>query len=170
MAKLVFVFMVMALASVAHAAESIGTLKSVSGIISISSKNAMSRAVEGTSVDDGSAILVASDAQATLVLASGCSVPLTASQYLVVDSTLPCNQLQASVKQLFPAYRVAQAGGTLPPAVGGGNRPGETPARPGPASPTRTTGSGLWGAAGAIGLGIAAIASGSGGTPPVSPQ
>lgn len=162
--------MVLALASVAHAAESIGTLKNVSGVISISSKNTMSRAVEGIDVDDGSTILVASDAKATLVLASGCSVPLTASQHLVVDSQLPCSQIQASVKQLFPPYHVAQAGGTTPPAVRRAGGAVETPTGSGPAARPFTTGPGLMGVAGAIGLAIAATASGSGGTSPVSPQ
>lgn len=96
----------------------IGVLQGVSGTVSVSGKNVVSRATTGTPVYDGSAILVSSSGKATLVLNSGCAVSLGANQHLSVSAKLPCEQMSASVKHLFPAYKVAQApigGGTTPP-------------------------------------------------------
>lgn len=100
------------------AQDAIGVLQGVSGTVSLSGKNVVSRATTGTPVYDGSAILVSSSGKATLVLNSGCSVSLGANQHLSVSAKLPCEQMTASVKHLFPAYQVAQApigSGITPP-------------------------------------------------------
>lgn len=147
----------------AHAADPVGVLKNVSGTVSVSGKGFMTRAAEGTPITSGSSVLVASNGKATLVLNSGCSIPLAASQHVVVDAKLPCEQIQASVKQLFPAYRVAQAGigQGLPGAAGGGAGAGATggagPAGAGAAGAGAAGGAGA-AAAGAAGAGAAGAA------------
>jgi hypothetical protein len=103
----------------------IGVLQGVSGTVSVSGKNVVSRATTGTPVYEGSAILVSSSGKATLVLNSGCAVSLGANQHLSVSAKLPCEQMSASVKHLFPAYKVAQA------PIGGGTTPPPPPPAPG---------------------------------------
>lgn len=108
-----------AIASTAFAAQAqkpIGMLQDVSGTVSVSGKSVVSRAVSGTPINDGSSILVSSSGKATLVLQNGCSISLGANQHLTVDAKTPCELVTASVKHLFPAYKVAQAPlGSLPP-------------------------------------------------------
>lgn len=138
--------------ALAHAAEPLGTLNDVSGVVSVSGSGLVSRAKDGTPVYAGSSVLVASNGKATLMLNNGCTIRMAASQHLVVDAKLPCDQMQASVKQLFPAYRVAQAGiaSGLPGAAGSGAGAGA--AGTGAAS----AGAAGAGAAGAAGTGAAA--------------
>ena len=111
--------LLVALASSALAAQAqqpIGTLQDVSGAVSVSGKSVVSRAANGTPIADGASILVSSSGNATLILQTGCSVNLGANQHLTVSAKMPCEQMTASVKHLFPAYKVAQAPiGSLPP-------------------------------------------------------
>lgn len=100
------------------AQDAIGVLQGVSGTVSLSGKNVVSRVTSGAAVYEGSAILVSSSGKATLVLNSGCTVSLGANQHLSVNAKVPCGQMSASVKHLFPAYQVAQApigSGITPP-------------------------------------------------------
>lgn len=103
----------------AGAAEpAVGTIEDVQGAVTVASTQAVKRAASGMPVTNGTSILVASDGGATLVLNSGCVIGLAANQHVTVNSGLKCKELQASVKQLFPAYKVAQAplgGGITPP-------------------------------------------------------
>ena len=117
MKKLAVLVAVGSLAAAASAQETIGTLQGVTGAVSISGKNIVSRAKDGASLTEGAAVLVSSTGKATIVLKNGCTVSLGANQHLTVNSKLPCEQISASVKHLFPAYQVAQApiGGGLPP-------------------------------------------------------
>ena len=109
MKKLAVFFVVASLAAAASAQETVGTLQGVSGVVSISGKNIVSRAKDGVIVTEGASVLVSSTGKATLVLKNGCTVSLGANQHLTVNSKLPCEQMSASVKHLFPAYQVAQA-------------------------------------------------------------
>ena len=109
MKKLAVLFVVGSLATAASAQETVGTLQGVSGAVSISGKNIVSRAKDGVSVTEGASVLVSSTGKATLALKNGCTVSLGANQHLTVNSKLPCDQMTASVKHLFPAYQVAQA-------------------------------------------------------------
>ena len=118
--------LLVALASSALAAQAqqpIGTLQDVSGAVSVSGKSVVSRAANGTPIADGASILVSSSGKATLILQTGCSVNLGANQHLTVSAKMPCEQMTASVKHLFPAYKVAQAPiGSLPPPPSDENR------------------------------------------------
>ena len=109
MKKLAVLFVAGSLATAASAQETVGTLQGVSGAVSISGKNIVSRAKDGVSVTEGASVLVSSTGKATLALKNGCTVSLGANQHLTVNSKLPCDQMTASVKHLFPAYQVAQA-------------------------------------------------------------
>ena len=109
MKKLAVLFVVGSLATAASAQETVGTLQGVSGAVSISGKNIVSRAKDGVSVTEGASVLVSSTGKATLALKNGCTVSLGANQHLTVNSKLPCDQMTASVKHLFPAYQVAAA-------------------------------------------------------------
>ena len=149
MKKLAVFFVVASLAAAASAQETVGTLQGVSGVVSISGKNIVSRAKDGVIVTEGASVLVSSTGKATLALKNGCTVSLGANQHLTVNSKLPCEQISASVKHLFPAYQVAQApigaGLPLPPSSGVG------------ASGAGAAGVGAAGV-GAAGLGFGAIA------------
>jgi hypothetical protein len=112
MKKIALVALMAAAAMAANAQESLGTLSNVKGNISISGAGFVSKAANGTPLLEGSKVLVSNNAKATVVLANGCSVPLSSGQHLTVTSALTCAQLQASVKELFTPYRVAQAGTT----------------------------------------------------------
>lgn len=144
----------------AHANEPVGVLKNVSGTISVSGQKFMTRASEGTPVANGSSVLVASNGKATLVLNNGCTIPLAASQHVVVDAKLPCQQIQASVKQLFPAYQVAQANVSAG-VPGAGTGAGTTGAAAGATGAGAGATAGA--AAGATGAGAAAGAAAAGG-------
>ena len=109
MKKLAVLIAVGSLAAAASAQETIGTLQGVTGAVSISGKNMVARAKDGVSLTEGASVLVSSTGKATLVLKNGCTVSLGANQHLTVNSKLPCEQMSASVKHLFPAYQVAQA-------------------------------------------------------------
>ena len=117
MKKLAVLFAVGSLAAAASAQETIGTLQGVTGAVSISGKNIVSKAKDGAGLTEGASVLVSSTGKATIALKNGCTVSLGANQHLTVNSKLPCEQISASVKHLFPAYQVAQAriGDGLPP-------------------------------------------------------
>lgn len=149
MKKLAVLFVVGSLAAAASAQETVGTLQGVSGAVSISGKNIVSRAKDGVSVTEGASVLVSSTGKATLALKNGCTVSLGANQHLTVNSKLPCEQISASVKHLFPAYQVAQApigAGLPPPPSSGAGASGAGAAAAGAAG------------VGAAGLGFGAIA------------
>lgn len=129
MKKLAVLVAVGSLAAAASAQETIGTLQGVTGAVSISGKNFVSKAKDGAGLTDGASVLVSSTGKATIALKNGCTVSLGANQHLTVNSKLPCEQISASVKHLFPAYQVAQApiGAGLPsssPKVPSGSIPG----------------------------------------------
>ena len=122
MKKLTVFVAVGSLAIAASAQETIGTLQGVTGAVSISGKNIVSKAKDGAGLTEGASVLVSSTGKATIVLKNGCTVSLGANQHLTVNSKLPCEQISASVKHLFPAYQVAQApiGAGLPPPPSAG--------------------------------------------------
>lgn len=129
MKKLAVLVAVGSLAAAASAQEIIGTLQGVTGAVSISGKNFVSKAKDGAGLTEGASVLMSSTGKATIVLKNGCTVSLGANQHLTVNSKLPCEQISASVKHLFPAYQVAQApiGVGLPsssPKVPSGSIPG----------------------------------------------
>lgn len=109
MKQLAILALASTLAFAASAQERAGVIDGVKGAVTVSSAKAIKRAVNGMAVPDGASILVPSDGAATVLLGSGCVVSLQGSQHLRVDAKLKCDQLQASVKQLFPAYQLAQA-------------------------------------------------------------
>lgn len=101
---------VLASASVVNAKEApVGQLGSVTGNVSIGGSNFINKATTGTPLYAGNTVLVASNAKATIVMADGCTIQLAPAQHLRVTPGLKCSQLQASVKQLFSPYQVAQA-------------------------------------------------------------
>jgi hypothetical protein len=101
---------VLASASVVNAKEApLGQLSNVTGNVSIGGSNFINKAKTGTPLYAGNTVLVASNAQATIVMADGCTIQLAPAQHLRVAPGLKCSQLQASVKQLFSPYQVAQA-------------------------------------------------------------
>ena len=157
MKKLAVFFVVASLAAAASAQETVGTLQGVSGAVSISGKNIVSRAKDGVSVTEGASVLVSSTGKATLALKNGCTVSLGANQHLTVNSKLPCEQISASVKHLFPAYQVAQApiGAGLPPPPSSGAGASGAGASGAGASGAGAAGAGAAGA-GAAGVGAAA--------------
>ncbi len=159
MKKLAVLFVVGSLATAASAQETVGTLQGVSGAVSISGKNIVSRAKDGVSVTEGASVLVSSTGKATLALKNGCTVSLGANQHLTVNSKLPCEQISASVKHLFPAYQVAQApiGAGLPPPPSSGAGASGAGASGAGASGAGAAGAGAAGV-GAAGLGFGAIA------------
>ena len=157
MKKLAVFFVVASLAAAASAQETVGTLQGVSGVVSISGKNIVSRAKDGVIVTEGASVLVSSTGKATLALKNGCTVSLGANQHLTVNSKLPCEQISASVKHLFPAYQVAQApiGAGLPPPPSSGAGASGAGASGAGASGAGAAGAGAAGA-GAAGVGAAA--------------
>ena len=167
MKKLAVFFVVASLAAAASAQETVGTLQGVSGVVSISGKNIVSRAKDGVSVTEGASVLVSSTGKATLALKNGCTVSLGANQHLTVNSKLPCEQISASVKHLFPAYQVAQApiGAGLPPPPSSGAGASGAGASGAGASGAGAAGVGAAGvgaaAAGAAGVGAAGLGFGA---------
>lgn len=87
----------------------VGQLGQVSGNVTVGGSNFMNKATSGTPLYAGNTVLVASNAKATIVMADGCTIQLAPAQHLRVAAGLKCSQLQASVKQLFSPYQVAQA-------------------------------------------------------------
>ena len=167
MKKLAVFFVVASLAAAASAQETVGTLQGVSGVVSISGKNIVSRAKDGVIVTEGASVLVSSTGKATLALKNGCTVSLGANQHLTVNSKLPCEQISASVKHLFPAYQVAQApiGAGLPPPPSSGAGASGAGASGAGASGAGASGAGAAGAgaAGAGAAGVGAAAAGAAG-------
>ena len=81
------------------------------------------------------------------MLNNGCVIGLKGSQHLTVSTGLKCEQLQASAKQLFPAYQLAQAplgGGIVPPPAAQAETERRAAALP-------------WGGVGADGMAIGAL-------------
>lgn len=138
MKKLALLALGVGAAFAASAQGTVGTVQDVKGSITVASQKAVKRATSGMAVADGASILVASDGAGTLVLNNGCVVALKGSQHVTVNAALKCTEQQASVKDLFQAYKVAQA-----PVGGGLVAPGAT--------------------AGAAGAGSAGFAAASGG-------
>ena len=167
MKKLAVFFVVASLAAAASAQETVGTLQGVSGVVSISGKNIVSRAKDGVIVTEGASVLVSSTGKATLALKNGCTVSLGANQHLTVNSKLPCEQISASVKHLFPAYQVAQApiGAGLPPPPSSGAGASGAGASGAGAAGAGAAGAGAAGvgaaAAGAAGVGAAGLGFGA---------
>ena len=163
MKKLTVFVAVGSLAIAASAQETIGTLQGVTGAVSISGKNIVSRAKGGAGLTEGASVLVSSTGKATIVLKNGCTVSLGANQHLTVNSKLPCEQISASVKHLFPAYQVAQApiGPGLPPpqAASGASGTGATAGAAGAGA----AGAGAAGAGAVAGLGFGTLAAVVGG-------
>ena len=119
MKKIAFFALASGLALAASAQGNVGVLKDVKGAITVSGQQTMKRATSGMQVADGASVLVASDGAATLVLNNGCVMSLKPNQHVAINSKLPCAEQQAAVQQLFPAYKVAQAGVNTPlPAAG----------------------------------------------------
>ena len=97
-------------ASVVNAKEApLGQLTTVTGNVSVGGSNFINKAKSGTPLFAGNTVLVASNAKATIVMADGCTIQLAPAQHLRVTPGIKCSQLQASVKQLFSPYQVAQA-------------------------------------------------------------
>lgn len=134
MKKLAVLVAVGSLAAAASAQETIGTLQGVTGAVSISGKNFVSKAKDGAGLAEGASVLVSSTGKATIVLKNGCTVSLGANQHLTVNSKLPCEQISASVKHLFPACQVAQppVGAGLPPSPPAVSSAGIAPVGPMP--------------------------------------
>ena len=107
--------------------ESVGVLSGVKGAVTVSSAQAVKRAVNGMAVPDGASILVSSKGAATLSLNNGCTIALKGSEFVQVDASYKCEQIQAAVQPVFADYKVAQAplgGGIVPPSQQG---PGPAP-------------------------------------------
>ena len=118
MKKIAFFALASGLALAASAQGNVGVLKDVKGAITVSGQQTMKRATSGMQVADGASVLVASDGAATLVLNNGCVMSLKPNQHVAINSKLPCAEQQAAVQQLFPAYKVAQAGVNTPLPAG----------------------------------------------------
>lgn len=109
MKRIAFFGLAMGCAFAASAQVGGGVISDVAGNVTVSSKQSVKRAVKGTPVVDGASILVSTDGKATVVMGNGCVISLKGSQHLTVNVALQCAEVQASVKQLFPAFKVAQA-------------------------------------------------------------
>ncbi len=114
----------------AQAASNVGTLDNVIGSVSVGGQGVVAQAKNGMPLAEGSTVLVANKAKATVVLANGCSVSLLGSQHFTVNSKLSCEQSIASVKSLAATTRLAQsvpaAPGAAPAAGGAGAAAGGT--------------------------------------------
>lgn len=99
-----------AAAGTASAKEApVGQIVAVTGNVSVGGNSFISKATAGTSLHAGNTVLVSSNGKATVTVGKDCVIQLGASQHLRVTPGLKCEQQQASVKQLFSAYQVAQA-------------------------------------------------------------
>jgi hypothetical protein len=87
----------------------LGQLISVTGNVIVGGTDFMNKATTGTPLYAGNTVLVSSNAKATIVMPNGCTIQLAPAQHLRIAAGLKCSQLQASVKQLFSPYQVAQA-------------------------------------------------------------
>lgn len=113
-------FFALATTAAFAAAQPIGTLSSAAGAVSIGGQGVIAQAKAGVQLFDGATVMTPSGANATVSLSEGCTIVLRANQHLTLNNKLTCGQLQSSVKDLLPSYKVAQApiGGGL--VVGGG--------------------------------------------------
>lgn len=112
----------MATAGTAAAQDApVGQIIAVTGNVSVGGNSFINKATAGTNLRAGNTVLVSSNGKATVTVGNGCVIQLGASQHLRITPGLKCEQQQASVKQLFAPYQVAQApvpGSTpLPPPV-----------------------------------------------------
>ena len=103
----------------AQAAEPIGKLQAVSGIVSLSGATLASQAKAGVPLLAGHTVTVSTYGKATVVLEDGCVLRLLGGQQLTLNQQLTCSQLYASVRQLAAPYQIAQAGGGGVAAGGG---------------------------------------------------
>jgi hypothetical protein len=87
----------------------VGQIVAVTGNVSVGGNSFISKATVGTSLHAGNTVLVSSNGKATVTVGKGCVIQLGASQHLRITPGLKCEQQQASVKQLFAPYQVAQA-------------------------------------------------------------
>jgi hypothetical protein len=87
----------------------VGQIVAVTGNVSVGGDSFISKATAGTSLHAGNTVLVSSNGKATITVGQGCVIQLGASQHLRITPSLKCEQQQASVKQMFAAYQVAQA-------------------------------------------------------------
>lgn len=95
----------------------LGQIVAITGSVSVGVNNHISQASVGTTLYAGTKVLVSSHGKASLLIGKDCLVKLGASQYLSITSGMPCAQQQASVKQFFAPYQVAQTGPiTTPPS------------------------------------------------------
>jgi hypothetical protein len=86
---------------------STGSLSAVQGNVILSSGKTSSKAAPGAVLKDGDLVFVSSGSSAMIQVAK-CNISLTAGQSLVVNSTLPCVDLSASVKStILPKTVVA---------------------------------------------------------------
>lgn len=100
----------MASATMVNAKEApLGQLGAVTGNVTVGGSDFMNKATTGTPLFAGNTVLAASNAKATIIMANGCTIQLAPAQHLRIAAGLKCSQLQASVKQLFNPYQVAQA-------------------------------------------------------------
>jgi hypothetical protein len=100
----------LAAAGTATAQETpVGQIVAITGNVSVGGSSFISKATVGTSLHAGNTVLVSSNGKATITVGQGCVIQLGASQHLRITPGLKCEQQQASVKQLFAAYQVAQA-------------------------------------------------------------
>lgn len=100
----------MASAAMVNAKEApLGQLGAVTGNVTVGGSDFMNKATTGTPLFAGNTVLAASNAKATIIMANGCTIQLAPAQHLRIAAGLKCSQLQASVKQLFNPYQVAQA-------------------------------------------------------------
>lgn len=100
----------LAAAGTATAQETpVGQIVAVTGNVSVGGNSFISKATPGTSLHAGNTVLVSSNGKATITVGQGCVIQLGASQHLRITPGIKCEQQQASVKQMFAAYQVAQA-------------------------------------------------------------
>lgn len=97
--------------SAVHAADAVGTLSAVSGPVMVTGADkVVVRAKAGMPLTQGASVVVSSQGKATVSLNNGCVIPLQPSQHLVVNAQIKCAEVQASIKNLLPAYKSAQTG------------------------------------------------------------
>jgi hypothetical protein len=140
----------------------LGQIVAITGSVSVGVNNFISQAAVGTPLYAGTNVLVSSHGKASVAIGKDCFVQLGASQYLSITPGLPCAQQQASVKQLFAPYQVAQTGPTAAPPSGAAISPntvdnflatGEVAAAP--LLPLLGLGAGVGFGAGVVGIGAA---------------
>jgi hypothetical protein len=167
MKKLTFLAVASGLAFSAVAFEkpqNVGVINGVKGAVTVSSAESIKRAVNGMPLPEGASILVSSDGAATVAMNNGCTVALKGNQHMRVDSATKCDETQAAVTNLFPAYKVAQApigGGLVPPPSSNQQSAAVPPAVGGNTTANNAVAIGF---AGAVGL-IALSSSGGSGNP-----